>query len=418
MKKIILGIVVLMLFAAACIAGAQVDTQYAGYSPNIIVSLAKQEPDQVEPGGQVEASFKLDNNGTEAENVMFEIVPEYPFSLIPGEIPSKTIGVLGNSQYGRQSFTIKYKLKVAPDAADGNHVIKVRYKTDNYNGWTTLDNLKIRVQTHDAILIAEKITTTPLVTPPGERTKLRIELKNYATSILKDIKVSLDLGSTSSTPFGPVGSTNEKVVSYIDPLATVPVEFELLVDPDAVSKTYRIPMTLRYSDALNKDYNRTNLVTIVVGDEPDVSIGIESATVYRAGTAGDITIKIVNKGLPDMKFINVKLAQSSSYRIISPSEVYIGKIDSDDYETADFKIYVESGSDKKLALPLTVEYRDANNKDYRNAVNLELPLYSSSEAKKFGLVKGNGKMGWIALIIIAAAGFFGYRFWKKRKKHA
>jgi len=130
-----------------------------------------------------------------------------------------------------------------------------------------------------------------------------------------------------------------------------------------------------------------------------------------------MTVKIVNKGLPDMKFVNVRLFNSSKYRIISPSEVYIGNIDSDDYETADFKLYIEKNSDKKVILPLAVEYKDANNKNYKNIVNLELPLYSSSEAKKLGLSEGNGNFKWVLLVILAAAGFFGYRYWKKKKKH-
>jgi predicted negative regulator of RcsB-dependent stress response len=52
-----------------------------------------------------------------------------------------------------------------------------------------------------------------------------------------------------------------------------------------------------------------------------------------------------------------------------------------------------------------------------NVVNLELPLYTSSEAKKLGLVQGNGKSTWVILVVLAVAGFFGYRMWKKKKKH-
>ena len=121
--------------------------------------------------------------------------------------------------------------------------------------------------------------------------------------------------------------------------------------------------------------------------------------------------------VPPTLFVNVKLDKSDKYRVISPSEVYIGNIDSDDYETADFKLYIERTSDKKIVLPLAVEYKDANNKNYKSIVNLELPLYSSSEAKKLGLAEGNGKSGWIILIVLAVAGFFGYRYWKKRRKH-
>ncbi len=416
MKKYIL----LMVFVlAASFALAAVNTQYMGKVPDLRISISIQDPDPVEPGKEVEASFKIENNGTTANNVIFEILPEYPFSLVPGENAAKVIGTIGTSQNSRQSVIVRYKLKVAQDAIDGNHEIKVRYKSEGFDSWTMIEKLKIKVQSRDAIIGVEKFAAEPSVVAPGSKAKLTIMLRNYATSLLKDIKVVLDLGKSGDevTPFSPIGSTNEKVLAYIEPESSKSMEFELIADPDAVSKSYKIPISIRYSDALGINYSKSNIITVIVGDEPDVSVGIDSSTIYTAGTAGEITVKIVNKGLPDMKFVNVKLDKSDKYRIISPSEVYIGNIDSDDYETADFKLYLEKTSEKKVVLPLNVEYKDANNKDYKNIVNLELPLYTSSEAKKLGLVQGNGKLTWVIFIVLAVAGFFGYRMWKKRRKH-
>ena len=416
MKKVIL-LIIFIMSASAALAGT--DAQYSGKAPDLRITISMQEPDPVEPGKEVEASFKIENNGTIAYNVVFEIVPEYPFSLVPGESASKSIGTIGTSQDGKQNVIVRHRLKTAQDAVDGNHKIKVRYKSEGFDSWVMLENLRIKVQSHDAIISVDKFITEPSVVEPGSKTKLTILLRNYATSFLKDVKISFDLGKSGdeATPFSPLGSTNEKVLSYMEPQSTKSIEFELLVDPDAASKSYKIPLSIKYSDALNKNYNRSSIVTLIVGGEPDVSVYIDSSTIYNAKSAGEITVKIVNKGLPDMKFVNVKLANSSKYRVISPSEVYIGNIDSDDYETADFKLYIERTSDKKIVLPLAVEYKDANNKNYKSIVNLELPLYSSSEAKKLGLAEGNGKSGWIILIVLAVAGFFGYRYWKKRRKH-
>jgi hypothetical protein len=415
MKRLTWLIVFVLSVGAAF---AAVNTQYFGKVPDLRVSISMQDPDPVEPGKEVEASFKIENNGTTAHNVVFEIAPEYPFALVPGEGVSKSVGTIGTSQDGKQNVIVRYRLKVAQDAVDASYKIKARYQSEGFDSWVTPEDLMIKVQSRDAIVLIDKFIAEPSVVEPGSGTKLTILLKNYATSLLKDVKVVLDLGKNGdeTIPFSPVGSTNEKVISYLEAQASKPVEFELLVDPDAVSKTYRIPVSLKYYDSLNRNFSKSNFVTVVVGGEPDVSIYADSSTVYKAKSAGEMTVKIVNKGLPDMKFVNVRLANSSKYRIISPAEVYIGNIDSDDYETADFKLYVEKTSDKKLILPLTVAYKDANNKNYKNIVNLELPLYTSSEAKRLGLSEGNGKAGWLALIVLAVAGFFGYRYWKRRRK--
>ena len=344
-----------MLVLTANAATAAVNSQYFGKAPSIIVSLTKQEPDPVEPGKIVEVSFKLDNNGTTAYNLIFEILPEYPFKLLDGESPSKFIGTLGTSQDGKQSVIVKYKLKVAQDASDENHDVKVRYKSDNLESWITIEGLKIKVQTHDAILAVEKVFTSPIVTAPGDKTKLMIELKNYATSLLKDIKISLNLEKSGdeAMPFAPVSSTNEKVISYIEPQADTQVEFELLVDSDAASKAYKVPLNVKYSDALNKNYSRTNLITIVIGDKPDLGVTLERTDVYTSENPGNVGLRLVNKGSPDIKFLNVKVLQNENVKVIGADEVYVGKLDSDDFSTAEFRLFVKGKGSVKIPVELT-----------------------------------------------------------------
>ncbi|MBI2558579.1 hypothetical protein HYW20_04605 [Candidatus Woesearchaeota archaeon] len=414
MKKL----VVLVLFImATSLVSAAVSSEYYGESPKIIVSLANQDPDPVEPGKIVEVSFKMDNQGTLANNVVFDIEPEYPFSLLPGEAKTKILGTLGTSQNGERTVFVKYKLKVDQNAVDGSHEIKVRYKTENFDLWNMLEDLIIKVQSKDAILSVEKYTTTPEVVAPGSKAKLMIGLRNHASSILKDVKITLDLGKSGDeqTPFAPVGSTNEKVISVVDAQGYIPLEFSLMADPDAKSKVYKVPLKMQYSDIINKNYSKTLIIAVVVGAEPDISVYIDSTKVYTAGKTGEVTVKIVNKGLTDVKFLNVNLDKADGYKVLSPYEVYLGNIDSDDYETADFKLGIDKTSKGKTILPLTIEYKDANNADYKKKVNLELPIYTSSEAKRLGLVEGNGKIKWIIVVIVIVGGFFGYRMW--RKKH-
>jgi len=59
--------------------------------------------------------------------------------------------------------------------------------------------------------------------------------------------------------------------------------------------------------------------------------------------------------------------------------------------------------------------KDANNKEYIKEVRIPLKLYSSSEAKKYGVKKGNGAVGIIIILIIVGAGLF---FYIRRKKKA
>ena len=98
-------------------------------------------------------------------------------------------------------------------------------------------------------------------------------------------------------------------------------------------------------------------------------------------------------------------------KAIGADEVYVGKLDSDDFSTAEFKLSVKGKGAANI--PVEVAYKDANNNDYRETKEVELKLYSSSEARSLGVEKGSS-FGWV-VIVIAAAGAIYYYF-RKRKK--
>lgn len=413
MKKLISIIIFLMLIG---IASAAVNTQYFGKVPDLLVSISKQEPDPVEPGKEIEVSFKIDNNGTTANDVVFEILPEYPFSLVEGESQTRSIGTIATSQSSKQAVIERFRLKVAQDAGDGYHKIKVRHKDSNYDPWVSLENLKIKVQTSDALLGVDKFFSVPAVTAPGDKAKLAIDLKNYASSSLKNIKVSLDLteATEGSMPFAPIGSSNEKVINYLESNSVLPVSFDLLVDSGASSKAYKIPLKLGYSDYLNKNYSKSSFVTLIVGDKPDLGITLERTEVYTPETPGNVVLRLVNKGNPDIKFLNVKVIQNDNVKVIGADESYIGKLDSDDFSTSEFKLFLKG--ERSVEIPVQVSYKDTNNNDYRENRKVELKLYSSGEAREFGVKSGNGSMWLIIAIVIVGVGYYYYRKRNKNNK--
>ncbi|MBI2660922.1 hypothetical protein HYX09_01500 [Candidatus Woesearchaeota archaeon] len=412
MKKIIFFIAFLML---AGMASAAVNTQYFGKSPNILVTLIRQEPDPIEPGKEFEVTFKIDNNGTTANNVLLEILPEYPFSIVPGELQTRELGVVGTTQSEKQTVITRFKLKVAQDASDGSHRIKARYKSDGSDSWATLENFKIRVQTSDALLGVEKFFSVPAVTAPGDKAKLTIELKNYASSSLKNIKVSLDLEEEEegSMPFAPVGTSNQRIYTYLEANSNLPVAFELLVDSGAASKAYKIPLEFGYSDYLNKNYSKSSFVTLIVGDRPDLGITLERTEVYTPETPGNVVLRLVNKGNPDIKFLNVKVIQNENVKVAGADESYIGKLDSDDFSTAEFRMFLKG--EGTIKIPVQLSYKDTNNNDYRENREVELKLYSDNEAEELGVKSGNGYTWMVITLAVIGAGYYSYRRRKNKK---
>jgi hypothetical protein len=385
-----------------------------GSAAQLSFTMISQSPDPVEPGSIVELRWMIENNGGgAAEEVQVEIVAEYPFSLYSGEL-IKNIGTIQGQQTGDRAVIVLYKVEVDENAVEGTNEIKLRYKTAN-TGWVELDPFDINIQTVDATLSLEDITVDPEVAAPGENLKATLTIRNLADSFLKDISVKLDLSSTT-LPFAPIQSATEKRVRQLDSGASAELSYNMIVEPDAEPGVYKIPLTITFSDNLGNSYEKDDLFGVVVGAIPDISYYIDSTTISTPNSKGTVSIKFVNKGLGNIKFLNVIMKESDSYSIISPKEVYIGNIDSDDYETADFQLFVDSKAPKELKLQLEVAYKDANNRDYTENASVILKLYKKSEAVSLGIKEKNNSVGIIISILVVVIGVIAYIMVRRARK--
>ncbi|MBS3131417.1 COG1361 S-layer family protein [Candidatus Woesearchaeota archaeon] len=408
--KIIKAVLVILMVVMGASAAYAKDKLSASH--DIVVRLISQEPDPVRPGEFVDVRFKLDNNGTGmAENVQVEILPEFPFSLYSGD-KIADIGTMQSRQRDENGAIVKFRLKVDEQAVEGENDIRIRFRV-NKEAWIGPKEFKVDVQTPDAILAVDAASVDNGFLEPGKEGKLTINLANKADSMLRGIKVQLAL---TDMPFVTVGSSNEKSAYQMDGGKSQNFDFNLLAEPEAISGVYNLPIKIDYLDEVGNSYSKEQTVGIIIGAKPDVTVTLDDSEVFMEDTAGEVTVKVVNKGVTDIKFANLKLSESEEFRIISNSEVYLGNIDSDDFETASFKIFAEKKGKKSIKLPLTLEYKDANNNEYSRNIELSMSLYTSSEAKKLGLKEGNGFVGTSIAIAIIAAGLIGYRLYRKRKK--
>lgn len=399
--------------------------------PNIQVLTLKYEPFPVNPGEYVDVWLKVGNEGdADIDDFAIELVSKFPFSIDSGETATRHYGkILANS-----IVLVHYKVRVSEDAVEGDNFLKFRYRYVQSNLKWIDDQVKIRVQTREAVLSIDSVQSDPEKIAPGENAKVTITLKNMAGSVIRDIGVILDLTMATvaknpatlaptatvidsyynAIPLAPINSSTEKRFSYIKPGEEIKVVYNLAAFPDAKAKTYKVPLLISYQDEIGRNYTKLDVVGLVIGAEPDMTVNVQENTVYGAGAAGDVSIKFVNKGATDVRFMNVLLKDSKSYDIVSAKTIYIGDLDSDDYETADFKLYVKSlEKDSTLKLPLHIEYKDSNGIDYKKDITLDMKVYSK---KEMGLA-GNGSFGTIVLVLIVlAVAWLLYKRWEKKKR--
>ncbi len=404
--KWLLIILTALLVSVVCLKLSS--AAYIPESADLEVSLISQDPDPAEPGEYVEVRWKVINNGTkDAEDVVFELLLGYPFSLDPGESAIKNVGNVWGLQRGEKGIILYYKIKVDEDAVEGENEIKLKaYMKGNFS---RTFNFTIRVQTVDAALGIYSAVTDPGIIVPGEESKIEITLKNLADSVMKDITLKLDL-SSDDLPFVPIGDSTEKRIKHLKPGEEEKVEFNVAALANADSQIYKIPISLTYYDELGEKYIKDDLIGVIVGATPDLLVQIDSSTIFKEKSTGEITVKIVNKGLIDVKFLTISIDSAEDYDVLSASEIYVGSVDSDDYETADFKLYVKDSVDKKVVIPITVKYMDANNNKYTEKHDLMLDLKSASMIAG----KGDGSLGTIAIVLLIVG--IAYYFYKHRRK--
>jgi len=403
----ILGIILMVSFASIAYGIVIAD------SAKLKVTLISQEPDPVEPGDIVDLRFKIENKGGGGtEEIIFEIMPEYPFSLYSGG-KIRNLGSMQAYQHGEEGIIVHYRLRVDEDAVEGDNTLDIRYKFGELgSNWIYKEDFIIRTRTDDIVLLVEDVESDPEVIPPGDQAELKLKLQNLADSLVRDLKVKIDL-SSEDIPFVPIKSTTEKKIYQLDSKKTTQLTFDIMAMADADSKAYKIPLEISYYDETGVKYEKSDIISLIVGDKPDFSINIEESGIYGGNKAGKVTIKFVNKGVTDVKFLNILLQESEDYEIVSPAEVYIGNVDSDDYETAEYDLYVSSRDDI-IYIPLSIEYMDANNNKYSQVKNLELKRYSSIEAKKYGISEENSIGIFIILVIVV--GGLGIYIWRQKKK--
>ncbi len=260
-------------------------------------------------------------------------------------------------------------------------------------------------------LTISDVTTSPNVVAPGESLTIEIELENNADVDIKDISASLDL---TQVPFAPYNSASEYSIDEIKDGRTKSALFKIIALNDATSRIYKIPAQITYSeDSVTKTKN--SLISVTVNSAPIIDASLEDGLLLK-GKENKVSIKVVNKGLSNAKFLEVEIGSSSSYTILSPKNVYIGDIDSNDFDSVEFTLFFKDTDPSTITIPITVRYKDSLNKEYTEDFSLPAKVYTTDQAIQLGLLTKNNTALYILVIVLLIIIWIISRRLKKRRK--
>jgi hypothetical protein len=263
-------------------------------------------------------------------------------------------------------------------------------------------------------LTIRSATSNPSEVQPGEKFTLDLKIENDLNHDIDNVIVSLDL---TKIPFAPYKSSNEAQIDRIDKNDDEKADFDLTAFSNAVSGTYLVPVMISYT------YNGINgtavqneslgVVSVIVNAKPNIVVSSVGNALIK-GQSGKITVQIVNSGLGTSNFLSVNLGNVNGISMTSSDNVYIGNINSNDFDTADFDVFVGLDASSIISLPVELTYTDSGNNQITENKIVSIKAYTLQEAKDLGLISGNSNFLIVILVILAVIGFFVYRSIRKR----
>ena len=362
-------------------------------APALAASLSQQIPYPAQPGEEVTLVIKTVNVGDEpAKDIIWYLDVKEPFEL--KDTDGETLPEL---RCGETTDT-EYYLTVDPDARSGEYILdlNITYSGDfdsdrHYLTTKSKFEIRVRVMGHPDIVLLD--ADIPKADPKSEF-DAKFSIKNVGTGPAKNVKVYFE-NQTSILP--------KMSIYYIDMIApgeTKLIESGFFVDTTTPSQ-YLLPITIRYEDEVHEAQPvQSYSVLAPVSSGNTLFVYLDSQDELTPGRVGDITIGVANRGLAEAKHIIITIVEDDQFRVIGTSTGYIGDVESDDYDTADFTILPQSGCRN---VTIKVDYADDYGNQYSMTTDVPIKVYSSEEMKE--IAPGGGGYTWIiiaALVLLLA----------------
>ncbi len=403
MKK---TIIITMMMLAIMMLPVNVEAN----SPIIKMDIANYDPMPVQPGQFVDVWINVQNIGTsDARDIEIEFKESPYFELVNPDDKERRINVLGT----QKDYSLRYRFKVSDDVVEGTNTLRFEYTLGNMPGVVSTTNLRLDVKSTETPISISSVRTRPDPVEPGEKTELTIAVANPSTSSnLRDVNVALQLadlqgGAMQELPFSPIDSTNRKSINRIQPQQTTEFRFNLITNPDAEAKIYKVPTTFSYFDDTGNRYEETSIITIKVNSEPDLYGIIESTTLNKNKKSGEINFDIINQGTADIKLLTAKLKNGENYEVTSSSQKeYLGNIETDDFKSARYNVKINENVEQ-VTYELKLTYRDALNNQFEETLLIEQKLRDA---------ESNGNGTGTIIVILVIIGIIAYIWNKKRQR--
>lgn len=243
---------------------------------------------------------------------------------------------------------------------------------------------------------------------PGEDGSVQINVDNNENFDIEDVFVALIL---EDLPFSAVGSS-EKDLDNLNDGDDDSATFTIKASTGIAPGDYNIPYVVKYT---NEDDNisstKTGSFGLRVSAKTDIDFSVETKNPI-IGQKGEVSLKIINKGLGEIKFLSVEITPKN-FELISSNKVYVGTISSDDSDSASFDVLFSA---ENPTLSATITYKDFDNNEQTETISLLVKVYTQNEAYKIGLMKKSNTWIYVIAVVVLIIAWIIYKKIKKARK--
>jgi hypothetical protein len=325
MKKTMLPVLIILVLMACTPA---VNAALAG-STVLSVSLANYDPNPAIAGDPVEVRIGIENiGGTTTNDLMLEIVPEYPFELVPGENAVHDVGIV--QEYHADSTAnikiVTYKMQINKNAPAGSYELKVMYYEKGSTEMTK-KSLYLDVKSKET---AQVIHIDKSILVPGKQSSLKFTINNLGNAPLRDLTFNWD---NDQNIILPVGSDNTRYIKYIDIGNGTDLEYQVIADTNAQPGLYKLNLYLSYDDSFS---NQTKKISTFAGVY--VGGGTDFDVAFSDNANGIMSFSVANIGSNPANSVSVVIPEQPVWSVSGTNSVIIGNLNKGDYTVASFKL--------------------------------------------------------------------------------
>lgn len=419
MNKIVpLFAVMLAVFVSFSAAANLTSVTVFDHTPFGITSLV-QSPDKIYAGDNAKLQFTVTNLDAARNNAALNVLIPFGTARTAYSLGSLTIGAT-------KEITVNFGVPASTKAGTYDAYIYATIDGANYQVGT----IPMQVNSADLSNAVIASVTTDDTVVAGDDTKMTVTLRNVASFDTDDVLVQIggSINSSDETSEYLLPLSSDRVyIKSIKAGKEANVYFDLAVSASAGPGYYPITLTTTYSVDKAVQSKITQTFALKVSAPASLLVTTADNPVTMASNSStSIDFTIADSGGVAVRAVYAK-ATGDNFTFSADSE-YVGTLNMDDTAT----VTIKASPKGQLAagtypITLNVSYKDAANVERYQLSTVNVQYTGRSGTTAFGTngtvrTKSGTVFGFdyltigVALVVLAAAGFLGCKYYSSRKK--